>query len=514
MFQLMNEARIEVGMGAAAIASAAYYWGRIPWSDVRRHFGKLFREAVDIEMRETVTHEQASKEYLLVRGIGDVPGLPSDLVLVVDKTPFGWQFGGVGGLFLKPRDGPQGPIAPPTPAPSPPTNWNRPVYLKAPWSAGEYMRAGGLSFGDMDWDDYIVSVAGGWLADLLFDLLFDSIVVFDHCGPGVPGYYYGTGSTHRDKDYNKDYYAIDFMDGYGPVGCVSLPVVGESCLPDPAGIAESFADLLEGVLDLGLAKLGVDDMTAGPAYLDPVLSAHSGVVVKSVFTYPDGTNEDPNEVHVACWPGAVPVSATAFLPGSSTTYYEFAIGSDLGTALAQTKAPYWLEYLHLSQMGAHPSLGMRVSTGELLGFMDDTGTSFISHLHFALHERPAVEADAGNPGLWYSKMLTIQGDLLDSEDNGACIRSENELVISDLDEDGIPDFDDNCLLMANPDQVDADGNGVGDACAVDFCPTAQTFLSSSEETPYNVCFVPESFALQPAPSKWTMVPTFPTAHAF
>ena len=34
----------------------------------------------------------------------------------------------------------------------------------------------------------------------------------------------------------------------------------------------------------------------------------------------------------------------------------------------------------------------------------------------------------------------------------------------DFDNDGIPDFRDNCPITANPDQSDADGDGLGDAC--------------------------------------------------
>ena len=36
----------------------------------------------------------------------------------------------------------------------------------------------------------------------------------------------------------------------------------------------------------------------------------------------------------------------------------------------------------------------------------------------------------------------------------------------DEDGDGVPDADDNCPELANPDQADADGNGVGDACQI------------------------------------------------
>jgi hypothetical protein len=36
----------------------------------------------------------------------------------------------------------------------------------------------------------------------------------------------------------------------------------------------------------------------------------------------------------------------------------------------------------------------------------------------------------------------------------------------DTDGDGIVDFCDNCLLVFNPDQADANGDGIGDACPV------------------------------------------------
>lgn len=34
----------------------------------------------------------------------------------------------------------------------------------------------------------------------------------------------------------------------------------------------------------------------------------------------------------------------------------------------------------------------------------------------------------------------------------------------DVDDDGVPDIEDNCPLTPNPDQEDSDGDGIGDAC--------------------------------------------------
>ncbi|MCG8404171.1 MAG: thrombospondin type 3 repeat-containing protein [Phycisphaerales bacterium] len=52
----------------------------------------------------------------------------------------------------------------------------------------------------------------------------------------------------------------------------------------------------------------------------------------------------------------------------------------------------------------------------------------------------------------------------DSDGNGIGDACETNSPSSDVDEDGVPDSQDNCIHVFNSDQIDTDGDGIGNAC--------------------------------------------------
>ena len=70
-----------------------------------------------------------------------------------------------------------------------------------------------------------------------------------------------------------------------------------------------------------------------------------------------------------------------------------------------------------------------------------------------------TEDTSGN----FSSGSLAQGDLIEPT-------LEDEPVAADQDNDGFPNDEDNCPFVHNPDQIDKDANGVGDACDEDAFP--------------------------------------------
>jgi hypothetical protein len=115
----------------------------------------------------------------------------------------------------------------------------------------------------------------------------------------------------------------------------------------------------------------------------------------------------------------------------------------------------------------------RVGAGMSMPPMPARGTTAATRLFdgirwTALPTSPTAAPRTSSTGAFDASRstLVIQGghnDVYTNLDDGEALHQGG-----DADGDGIPDAEDNCPLVANPDQADADGDGSGDAC--DNCP--------------------------------------------
>jgi len=71
-----------------------------------------------------------------------------------------------------------------------------------------------------------------------------------------------------------------------------------------------------------------------------------------------------------------------------------------------------------------------------------------------------AKLDPDDPNAFVTGLTFVQ----DPNEVSEVVLSMNPIRVSDEDDDGIADDDDNCVNDANADQADSDGNGVGDVC--------------------------------------------------
>lgn len=62
----------------------------------------------------------------------------------------------------------------------------------------------------------------------------------------------------------------------------------------------------------------------------------------------------------------------------------------------------------------------------------------------------------------------VNASAQDQAGNIATCAFDIQIVLNDGDQDGLPDWDDNCPDEFNPDQLDGDGDGIGDVCDIIF----------------------------------------------
>jgi tetratricopeptide (TPR) repeat protein len=93
-------------------------------------------------------------------------------------------------------------------------------------------------------------------------------------------------------------------------------------------------------------------------------------------------------------------------------------------AIPSDKDRFRSRYLHLAGPFMIPvSTGMAVRAGQRLGLMDDTGNSWLNHLHFSIHDR-----NIRHPNVSYGASIRptpMSGVRLEDGDAGTCVRSTN-----------------------------------------------------------------------------------------
>ncbi len=83
---------------------------------------------------------------------------------------------------------------------------------------------------------------------------------------------------------------------------------------------------------------------------------------------------------------------------------------------------------------------------------------------FAFKETRDVGEDVFPP-FYIAENLAPCTDSLDNDGDNTYDGTDPDCIqIVDTDSDGVPDDSDNCPLICNADQLDADGDGIGDVC--------------------------------------------------
>jgi hypothetical protein len=88
----------------------------------------------------------------------------------------------------------------------------------------------------------------------------------------------------------------------------------------------------------------------------------------------------------------------------------------------------------------------------------------LTETHALLEGSPAIDWIPSGINGCGGSITTDQRGIVRPQGDGCDIGAYELALVDDTDGDGIPDDVDNCPDVANPDQADADGDGIGDVC--------------------------------------------------
>jgi len=121
---------------------------------------------------------------------------------------------------------------------------------------------------------------------------------------------------------------------------------------------------------------------------------------------------------------------------------------------------YQTHYFHLKTATQVVALGDTVQCGDRLALVGSSGISSMPHLHFAVKSPEGDVIDPYAGSVSQPESFWVKQDGLYDLPAELCQRQ----LTADTDGDGIVDVDDNCPYDPNPDQANADGDRLGDAC--------------------------------------------------